>query len=47
VYHDDHFTSDVLAGAAIGALVGKTIVTTNRKWRVTPLRRGAAVSISW
>ena len=39
VYHDDHFSSDVLAGAAIGALTGKTIATTNlaerKKWRIT------------
>jgi hypothetical protein len=51
VYHDAHWTSDVLAGAGIGALVGTTVARTNRderaKWRVTPVPNGAVVSVSW
>lgn len=51
VYHDAHWTSDVLAGAGIGVLVGKTIVRTNReeraKWSVAPIRGGALISVSW
>lgn len=51
VYHDVHFTSDVIAGAAIGALVGRTVVTTNRReratWTVTPVRNGLMVSARW
>jgi membrane-associated phospholipid phosphatase len=51
VYHDAHYTSDVLAGAAIGALVGRTVVTTNRReratWTVTPARNGIVVSARW
>lgn len=45
VYHDAHWTSDVLAGAAIGALVGRTVVMTNRKVRVTPVRNGVVISM--
>ncbi len=44
VQHDDHWTSDVIAGAAIGALVGRTVARTNiserKKWSVTPLVAG-------
>jgi hypothetical protein len=51
VYHDAHYTTDVLAGAAIGALVGRTVVTTNRReratWTVTPARNGVVVSARW
>ena len=51
VYHDAHWTSDVLAGAGIGTLVGTTVVRTNRdlraRWRVTPTRNGALVTLSW
>ena len=51
VYHDAHWTSDVIAGAAIGTLVGTTVARTNRaeraKWSVTPVRGGALVSLSW
>ncbi|HVG24406.1 MAG TPA: phosphatase PAP2 family protein [Thermoanaerobaculia bacterium] len=51
VYHDAHWTSDVLAGAGIGMLVGTTVVKTNRamraRWRVTPVRNGAVVSLAW
>lgn len=49
VYHGAHWTSDVLAGAAIGSLVGHTIVTTNRaeraKWTVTPVVDGEHVGV--
>ena len=51
VYHGAHWTSDVLAGAAIGSLVGHTVAETNRseraKWTVTPIRNGFAGSLSW
>ena len=51
VYHDAHWTSDVVAGAAIGTLVGTTVARTNRaeraKWSVTPVRGGAVVSLTW
>ena len=33
IYHDAHFTSDVLAGAMIGTLVGKTVVAHNKSLR--------------
>jgi membrane-associated phospholipid phosphatase len=32
-YHDAHFTSDILAGALIGTLVGKSVVAHNRQMR--------------
>ncbi|HYC93696.1 MAG TPA: phosphatase PAP2 family protein [Thermoanaerobaculia bacterium] len=51
IYHDAHWTSDVLAGAGIGALVGHTVVRTNREaraqWRVTATRNGAMVQLTW
>ena len=51
IYHDAHWTSDVLAGAGIGALVGHTVVKTNREaraqWRVTATRNGAMVQLTW
>ncbi len=33
MYHDAHFASDVVAGAMIGTLVGKSVVTHNRTKR--------------
>jgi hypothetical protein len=40
VYHDAHHTSDVLAGAAIGTLVGTTVARANRNaranWTLVP-----------
>jgi len=33
IYHDAHFTSDVLAGALIGTLVGKSVVAHNKSLR--------------
>jgi membrane-associated phospholipid phosphatase len=49
-----HWSSDVLAGAAVGTFVGKTIVQFNQKHRqasiepiLTPDMRGAMVSINW
>lgn len=48
-YHDAHFASDVVAGAMIGTLVGKSVVSYNRQLRagkvallpdVTPGMRG-------
>jgi membrane-associated phospholipid phosphatase len=51
VYNGAHWTSDVLAGAAIGSLVGHTVVRTNRgeraKWEVRPIRDGLALALSW
>jgi membrane-associated phospholipid phosphatase len=51
VYHDAHWTSDVVAGAGIGTLVGTTVARTNRAaratWTVTPIRNGALVSVRW
>ena len=51
IYHDAHWTSDVLAGAAIGSFVGTTVAETTRgeraRWNVTPIRGGIALSRSW
>jgi membrane-associated phospholipid phosphatase len=51
IYHDAHWTSDVLAGAGIGALVGHTVARTNREaraqWRVMATRSGAMVQMTW
>ena len=51
IYHDAHHTSDVIAGAAIGAFVGRTVANTNRRermtWSVRPTPRGAVISITW
>ena len=51
VYHDDHWASDVVAGAAIGSLVGRTVVITNNGARarlsLVPARRGVMVSLSF
>jgi membrane-associated phospholipid phosphatase len=33
VYHNAHFTSDVLAGALIGMYTGKSVVSFNNRWR--------------
>jgi membrane-associated phospholipid phosphatase len=50
VYHGAHWTSDVLAGAGIGSLVGHTVVRTNRaeraKWRVTPIVDGGRLGFA-
>lgn len=41
VYHDDHWASDVLAGAAIGTFVGRVVARTNRdartRWTIAPV----------
>ncbi|HEX6159043.1 MAG TPA: phosphatase PAP2 family protein [Thermoanaerobaculia bacterium] len=47
IYHDDHHTSDVIAGAAIGTFVGHTVVTTNQKWRVQSDGKRVVVSVRW
>jgi membrane-associated phospholipid phosphatase len=53
VYHDAHWTSDVVAGAIIGTFVGRTVVTTNKRertrWVIEPIvdagRRGVRVRV--
>lgn len=47
IYHGDHHTSDVIAGAAIGTFVGHTVVTRNQKWRVESDGRAVTVSMRW
>jgi membrane-associated phospholipid phosphatase len=47
IYHDDHYTSDVIAGAAIGTFVGHTVVTANQKWRVQTDGKRVMVSLRW
>jgi hypothetical protein len=53
VYREGHWTSDVLAGAAIGTLVGRTVARTNRheraKWTVTPVahKDGGSLMFRW
>jgi membrane-associated phospholipid phosphatase len=47
VHHDAHWASDVLAGAALGALAGKAVVAANRKWTLIPARNGVVVSVTW
>ena len=53
VYHDAHWTSDVLAGAAIGTLVGTTVARTNHderaRWTLTPVvgRGNVALVVRW
>ncbi len=47
IYHDVHWTSDVVAGAIIGTAVARTVGRTNRaQWQIVPLRGGAAITIS-
>jgi len=54
VYHDAHYTSDVVAGAAIGAFVGHAVAKANRneraRWTVVPVagggRRGLVVMLT-
>ncbi|MFH0933749.1 MAG: phosphatase PAP2 family protein [Pseudomonadota bacterium] len=43
-YHDKHFTSDVLTGAIIGTLVGKSVVAHNKDLRGNNLSITPAVS---
>lgn len=53
MYHDDHYASDVLTGAAIGTFVGSTVARTNKaarlRWSVQPIldrdRRGVILSL--
>ncbi|HSP13203.1 MAG TPA: phosphatase PAP2 family protein [Thermoanaerobaculia bacterium] len=48
IYHNAHWASDVAAGAIIGSAVGHTVARTNRaQWKIVPVRRGAAITISW
>ena len=41
IYHDAHFASDVLAGALIGTLVGKSVVARNKTMRSRQSGRNA------
>ena len=43
VYHNAHFTSDVLAGAAIGSLVGTALVGVNERLRSSGMSLGPVV----
>lgn len=49
VDHDDHWLSDVIAGAAIGTAVGRVVVTTNKRqrWRITPTRNGVIIHVRY
>jgi membrane-associated phospholipid phosphatase len=55
IHHDDHWLSDVAAGAAIGTVMGKLVAATNEKrrasWTIAPVvdarRRGVIVHVSW
>ena len=53
IYREGHWTSDVIAGAAIGTLVGHTVAKTNRderaKWTVAPVvtSDGVAITVRW
>jgi membrane-associated phospholipid phosphatase len=51
IANDAHWTSDVVAGAAIGTFVGHTVAKTNQReratWTVAPVRNGLLVSVSW
>jgi PAP2 superfamily protein len=47
IYHDAHWTSDVVAGAIIGTVVGRAVYRTNRvEWKIVPVRGGAGVALS-
>ena len=50
IYHDDHWASDVVAGAAIGTFVANTVVSTNQRFRVVPVvdrgRVGVVVALT-
>lgn len=46
IYHDAHWTSDVLAGAGIGFLVGKSVVRAHRA-AVSVRGNGLVVSLTW
>ena len=43
-YHDKHFASDVLAGAVVGTLVGKSVVAHNKELRGNTLSITPAIS---
>ncbi|MBV8520247.1 MAG: phosphatase PAP2 family protein [Acidobacteria bacterium] len=49
VYHDAHWTSDVVAGAAIGTFVGHTVAKTNVAFAVSPVvvRGGGGILVTW
>jgi membrane-associated phospholipid phosphatase len=50
IYHDDHWTSDVVAGALIGTAVAKIVVRTNNaeraRWGVSATPQGVAITFS-
>ena len=51
VDHEAHWASDVIAGAAIGTFVGRTVARTGReervKWTVVPVKNGVVVTATW
>ncbi len=47
IYHDAHWTSDVVAGAILGSAVAGVVVRTNEGlWRITPIPGGVAISVA-
>ena len=50
IYHDDHWASDVVAGAIIGNVVARKIARVNDaerlRWTVAPARNGIALNVS-
>lgn len=51
IAHDAHWTSDVVAGAAIGTFAGRTVARTNAdaraQWSVAVARNGVVVTLRW
>jgi membrane-associated phospholipid phosphatase len=47
IYHDAHFASDVLAGAMIGTLVGKTVVAHNKSLRSNKVAVLPVIAPGW
>lgn len=49
IYHDDHWATDVVAGAIIGTFVGRTVTRANERLRMAPIidgkKRGVMVHL--